>query len=145
MSAIMRKMIMVGRCERMYCAQKLNADLPGFYHSYILAVCRNPGMSQECLARHLCFNKSSVARHLSNLEKNGYVERKTSPKDKRELMVFPTQKMKELYPEILKITMQWDELVAKSVTGEEMEIFHEILDKIVERSSQIVYSEEVES
>ena len=144
MSTIMRKMIMVERCERMYRAQKLNYDLPGFYHSYILAVCKNPGMSQEKLARYLCFNKSSVTRHLSNLEKNGYVERKTSPKDKRELLVFPTGKMEEIYPEVLEVTKQWDELIAKSVTDDEMNIFHQILDKIAERSSKIVYSEETQ-
>jgi len=137
----MRKMITVGRCERMYRAQQMKNEIPGFYHSYILAICRTPGMTQEMLARKLCFNKSSVARHLARLEKDGLVERKVSERDKRELLVYPTDKMLALKPEVVEVTMKWDALVAESVSEEEMRIFHEILDKIEKRSLEIVYPE----
>ena len=142
MSTIMRKMIMIGRCERMYRAQNMSCDMPGFYHSYILAICRNPGMTQDMLAKHLCFNKSSVTRHLTRLEKDGLVERRVSERDKRELLVYPTGKMLDLKPEVLKITRKWDELISESVSDEEMKIFHEILEKISARSLEIIYPED---
>ena len=142
MSTIMRKMITVNRCERIYRAQEMNDEIPGFYHSYILFICKNPGMSQEVIAKELCFNKSSVTRHLSKLEKDGYVTRQVSEKDKRELLVLPTQKMLDTLPEVKKITNRWDNLIAESVSDEEMVIFREILDKITSRSLEIVYPED---
>ena len=142
MSTIMRKMITVSRCERIYRSQEMKDEIPGFYHSYILFICKNPGKSQEVIAKELCFNKSSVTRHLSKLEKDGYVTRRVSEKDKRELLVFPTEKMLDMLPEVKKITKRWDNLIAESVSDEEMIIFKEILDKITSRSLEIVYPED---
>lgn len=142
MSDIMRKMIIIGRCERMYRSEHMSEEIPGFYHSYILAICRKPGMSQEGLARVLCFNKSSVTRHLARLEKDGLVERVVSERDKRELLVFPTDKMLKMREEVLKITENWNELISQSVSDDEKEVFYEILEKISKRSQEIVYPEE---
>ena len=75
MSTIMRKMNVISRCEAIYRGQQLPGELPGIYHSYILTISRSPGMTQDWLARYLCVNKSSVTRHLSHLEKEGYIER----------------------------------------------------------------------
>ena len=50
MSTIMRKMNIISRCETIYRAQRL-PELPGIYHSYALTICKNPGFSQERLAK----------------------------------------------------------------------------------------------
>ncbi len=142
MSTIMRKMTIISRCERMYRSQQMSEEIPGFYHSYVLAICRNPGMRQETLARHLCFNKSSVTRHLVKLEKDGLVERIVSKKDKRELLVYPTDKMLKMRDEVVKITGEWNNLISEAVSEEEKNVFYEILEKISARSQEIVYPEE---
>ena len=87
----------------------------------------------------LCINKSSVTRHLTYLENNGYINKKTSPGDRREQLVFPTDKMLLVYDEVLRISREWNLLVAEGITEEELEIFHRISDKLVEKSQQIVY------
>lgn len=142
MSTIMRKMNVISRCEAIYRTQQLTGELTGIYHSYILIICRKPGMTQDWLARYLCVNKSSVTRHLSHLEKEGYIERKVCPQDKRELLVYPTQKMLDIHPEVVRITRKWNALVAEDITEEEMELFHDILERLLDKSQEIVYGGE---
>lgn len=141
MATIMRKMNVISRCEAIYRSQESSLGLPGIYHSYIFAICRNPGQSQDALAKYLCINKSSVTRHLSCLEKEGYIERRISQEDKRETLVYPGKKMLDILPEVTEITRRWNTLVAEGISEEELEIFHKIMDRMLERSLEIVYSE----
>lgn len=140
MATIMRKMNVISRCEAIYRSQKSSLGLPGIYHSYFFAICREPGQTQDALAKFLCVNKSSVTRHLCCLEKEGYIERITGKEDKREILVYPTQKMIDLLPEVAEITNRWNSLVAEGISQEELEIFHKIMDRMLERSLEIVYT-----
>ncbi len=143
MATIMRKMNVISRCEAIYRSQKSSLGLPGIYHSYFFAICREPGQTQDALAKFLCVNKSSVTRHLCCLEKEGYIERVTGKEDKREILVYPTQKMIDLLPEVAEITNRWNSLVAEGISQEELEIFHKIMDRMLERSLEIVYTGEI--
>ncbi len=144
MATIMRKMNIISRCESMYRTDRSKEHLEGIYHSYIFAICAKPGTTQDGLAKHLCKNKSNVTRHLNFLETNGFIERKVSEKDKRETLVYPTQKMLDILPEVKKITLDWNTLIAEGISAEELEIFHSVLDRMLDKSREIVYGYEVE-
>ncbi|MBQ4087619.1 MAG: MarR family transcriptional regulator [Clostridia bacterium] len=140
MATIMRKMNVISRCEALYRSRESSEQLPGLYHSYVLAICRNPGMTQDALAHTLCISKSSVARHLAVLEKDGYITRTPGEEDRRELLVFPTQKMQDIHPDVVAITKRWNALLAESFTEEELLLFHNMLDKMFDKSMEIVYA-----
>ncbi|MBQ4518106.1 MAG: MarR family transcriptional regulator [Clostridia bacterium] len=142
MATIMRKMNMISRCESLYRTAQKTVNLPGLYHSYVLAICHQPGNSQDFLAKHLCMNKSSVARHLSFLENEGYIHRETSPEDKRELLVFPTEKMLDIHPLVVSITKEWNTRLTEGISEEELALFHRILEKMTETSQSILRIEE---
>ncbi len=131
MSTLARKMSTISRCINLYRNKLAPKDLPGICHGYVFAIYNNPGMTQDWLANHLFINKSTVARHLAKLENAGYVERKTSPKDKRELLVYPTHKMKDIYPKIREITLGWNTIISEEISSEELEAFNSMLDKIL--------------
>ncbi len=140
MASVMRKMNVLSRCEDIYRSRQSTEGLQGIYHSYVFAISKTPGLSQDGLAKYLCINKSSVTRHLSYLEERGYVERKVSEKDKRELLVYPTEKLINARPEIANITGQWNELIAYDISPDELEAFHVVLDKMVNRATELIYS-----
>ena len=140
MPAISRGLNILSRCIAMYRTQQYpNDDFLPVHYSYVLAICNNPGMSQDKLAKHLCLNKSNVTRHLTQLEKNGYVERRASETDKREMLVFPTEKMKEAFVEVRRITDDWNKMLSADFSEEELTVFSRILDKMIERSIEMVY------
>ena len=63
MPTIMKQMNAISRAQSVFRGEALNnGELGGCHHSFVLAICYNPGMSQEQLARHICLNKSTVAR-----------------------------------------------------------------------------------
>ncbi len=140
MAMFMRKLNIIARCAGMYRTQNSSVQLPGIYHSYVFAICKNPGMSQDKIAKHLCMTKSSVTRHLAYLEQNGYIERKPSEADKREMLVYPTGKMTSIHAEVVQIAKKWTALLSEGIGEEEMDTFLNVLDKIQIRATEITES-----
>ena len=127
MPTIMKQMNAISRAQSVFRGEALNnGELGGCHHSFVLAICYNPGMSQEQLARHICLNKSTVARTLTYLEEKGYVIRRPSEADKRITLVYPTAKMEEVLPrlqkqEIRPLTLDTDQILCLPVRTESQE------------------------
>ena len=134
----------ISRSQAIYRCRKISADdLQSGHYAYALAICRNPGRSQEELARELCVNKSTVARNLTILEEKGYIERKPIPHDKRQFSIFPTEKMLTIIPEIRTASQEWMALLSENISNDEMEIFDSVLCRMEAKARQITeYQEE---
>ena len=57
--------------------------------------------------------------------------------------MYPTRKLKSVYPTIRDITQQWNSMIADAISEEELENFNRILDKIMEKSIGINSEKEV--
>ncbi len=135
MPSIMRMMNIISRCEGLYRTDKLKGtDLNAVHHSYIFAICKHPGISQDELARHICINKSNVTRNLAYLEQKGYVERRQSESDKRVTLVYPTDKMLAVLPSVRKTVREWNEYISENISEEELSAFKAVLERITERA-----------
>ncbi len=132
---IMRMMNMISRGEGAYRTRRLGEEsVWGYRHSFILAICNSPGMPQDSLARALCLNKSTIARTLSQMEDDGLVIRKACESDKRRTLVYPSDKMLEIYPRVKNITREWNELLAEGISEGELEAFRRVLSLMYERA-----------
>ena len=101
MAKFMKMLNNISRSQAIFRAGRVGAeDLPSGQYAFVLAICREPGRSQEELARELCLNKSTVARSLNYLEERGYVLREAMPGDKRRFSVYPTEKMLAVLPRV---------------------------------------------
>ena len=139
----MRKTNIISRCEGIYRQDKLkDSGLSACHHSYILAISHHPGMTQDQLAKHICIDKSGVTRHLSYLEKKGYVERRSDQHDKRAICVYPTQKMLDILPEVKQIVTDWNNYLTEDIDPEELDCFNRVLDQIAERAKKYIYEKE---
>lgn len=138
MPSIMRNMNTIGRCQGLYRSHKMpESDLCPIYHPFVFAICNNPGMSQDWLAKHLSLNKSTVARSLCQLESTGYAERRLHPEDKRVTLVYPTEKMLGILPTVRQVAREWTEEISRVITKEEMEQFCATLEKLAEEAKRI--------
>lgn len=135
MISIMKKINTISRCAVAYRNDVLkDKTLTPLYHSYVLIVSKNPGISQEELANKLCINKSNVTRGLSNLEEQGYVERKVDTTDKRVLKVYPTEKMLDALPKVKAALRDWNKYLTDDIDQEEIEIFQSVLERITQKA-----------
>ena len=104
--------------------------LRGCHANYIIALCAEPGISQEQLARRLYANKSNIARQIAFLEESGYVRRESDETDKRVMRVYPTEKALEILPLISEKEEEWEKFVTEDLTSGEIETARAILKKI---------------
>ena len=123
------------RCYSLFRAARLEAyGVTGYQYLYLTNICRAPGVSQDELAEKLIFNKSSVARQLATLEQNGFVERRRNEKDKRELLVFPTEKAREVLPVIDRAVADFREKLGEGLSKEEWEELERLLKRVQENA-----------
>lgn len=139
MSKFMKMLNNISRSQAVYRHGNIAADdLQSAHYAFILAVCREPGRSQEELAKELCVNKSTVARHITCLEENGYVSREPLPQDKRQFSVFPTEKALAVLPEIKAVSADWMTLLSEGIPSEDLDVFDTVLRRMEEKARDII-------
>ena len=143
MSKFMKMLNNISRSQAVYRHNKISADdLQTTHYAFVLAICREPGRSQEELAKELCLNKSTVARNLNCLEEKGYITRNALPMDKRQFSVHPTEKMLAVLPEIKSASGEWMSLLSEGISKEELEIFNSVLERMETRARDIIQDQE---
>ena len=143
MPKFMKMLNNISRSQAIYRHSKISdCDLHPGHYAFALAICREPGRSQEELARELCINKSTVARNLTCLEERGYVSRQALSNDKRQFSVYPTEKMLAVMPEIRKASAEWMDLLSEGIPEAELEVFNSVLERMQKRASEIIGGQE---
>lgn len=141
MEQISRYISRTSRLARQYRHKRLEPyGLNGIHHTYILNICRNPGISQEQLASLIFVNKSNVARQLAILEENGYVRRHPGEKDRREMLVFPTEKAEAIVDVVLGVLQDWNSSILEDFLPEQREMLSLAMEKIMNRAREVVDS-----
>ncbi len=137
MLPLIKAINITSRCSTLYYSEKMEPfGITGIQHSYISNICRNPGISQESLARMIYVNKSNVARQLAHLENTGFITRSPSENDKREILVFPTEKAQKIYDDIHRILGEWNEYLMDGLTDPERESLTSAMQKMADRASE---------
>ena len=143
MSRFMKMLNNISRSQAIYRHSRVSAeDLQTTHYAFVLAICREPGRSQEELAQELCINKSTVTRNLNYLEEKGYILRNLLPNDKRQFSVYPTKKMLGFLPEIQQASTEWMRLLADGIPEEELKIFDSVLVRMQDKARQIIEKQE---
>lgn len=91
--------------DRVLAPYGLNAS----QYMYIVEVCEHPGLTQDRFFQIFYIHPSNVTRAIVALEKLGFLERRSNPKDRRTFCVYPTQKALDIYPEITRLRRAWQE------------------------------------
>ena len=143
MAKFMKMLNNISRSQAVYRKQSLpDSDLCAAHHAFVFAICREPGRTQDEIAKELCINKSTAARNLNALEENGYIERVPSPSDKRCLFVYPTDKMLSVLPKVQDVARDWMSALSEGISEEELEIFNSVLSRMQDRAKAIAFGEE---
>lgn len=135
MARIMRNVGEVWRCANLYRTEEYEALGIGSYQdSYIVDICAHPGVTQEQLSKIMYVHKSNVARQVSSLEEKGFVERRPDPADRRNLLVYPTQKAVAVLDKIRAVHAQWRERLLEGFSEEERAAIGVYLERLAENA-----------
>ena len=135
MPYIVKTMNEIVRCGMQYRNEKLAPfGLKSSHASYLLEICRSPGISQDTLAKRICFNKSNIARQIAVLEEGGFVRRKPGAEDKRVMELYPTEKTLELMPQIRQVLRSWRSYLMEGLSEEEIAVLDKALTSMRSRA-----------
>ena len=135
----MRQISITYRCAMRFREDQLaDTGLAGCHTPYLTTLYRQPGISQEEVSRQLSVNKSSVARQLAVLEKNGYVRREPSATDKRLMLVFPTDKALDIKDRLFRCYHDWSSYLTQDFTDEEQQLLSRLMVRIAQRAEDYV-------
>lgn len=139
MPKFMKNLGEVWRCANLYRTEQFESLVIGSYQdSYIIEICKQPGIAQEKLAGLIYVHKSNVARQLNSLEEKGFVTREPDPNDKRNLLVYPTEKAKAALPVIRQVHRRWNELVLGGLSEEEQEAVARYMALLSENAKRVI-------
>lgn len=118
------------RYTKMYLDRLLEPlGLNSSQHMYIVRICQNPGITQDQFFKLFYIHPSNITRALTFLEKEGFLEKKTNPKDKRTCRLYPTEKAETACAQIKQICMDWNNRVLKGFREEEKQLFLDFLER----------------
>lgn len=139
MPKLMRTLNSISRCQSVFRGRTVDAeDLYPAHYAFVLAICHAPGRSQEELARALCLDKSTVARSLACMEKHGYITRTANESDRRQFLVYPTEKMLDVCPRIQSANKEWNDMIEEGIPSEELEVFYRVLSRMEESARKVL-------
>ncbi|WP_100405558.1 MarR family winged helix-turn-helix transcriptional regulator [Bacillus solitudinis] len=78
------------------------------------------GLTQYQLVDRLAKDKTNIARMASNLEKKGFIKRTHCQDDRRSVKLYLTPLGKELGEEIIPLAEEFDKVVCKGISNEEL-------------------------
>ena len=135
MPTLMGSINVIARCARLYRNDMLKKyGIHGTMDAIILRVCKQPGLSQDEIAKLVCIDKSNASRKVAKLVEIGYLYREPSGKDRRVQLVYPTEAGLELCEEIRRILRQWSSDMTKGLPEEQAQIMLDGLQMILERA-----------
>ena len=139
MASLMRFVNRTARCFTLYRNNQLeNEGINGYQHLYIIKICKQPGISQDALVREIYVNKSSVARQLSLLEQNGWIRREPWPEDRRQLLVYPTEKALRLYTKVLQVRESWNQRLLEDFAEDEKILLCDMMERVMQKAAYLL-------
>ncbi|WP_421903862.1 MarR family winged helix-turn-helix transcriptional regulator [Maridesulfovibrio sp.] len=125
----------MGRLHKAILAEKLKSvGITYGQVGFIMQSLRYPGRSQDELSMILSVDKAATARAVANLVKLGLLYREENPENRRQKLVYPTEKAEKIKEDLLKELMAANEIMISGLSGEEAEKLMELMGKVIDTS-----------
>lgn len=98
---------------------------------YLFVVINNPGINQVQMIKLLDREQSIVTKQISNLVKNGWLEKRKSTIDHRQTELYPTSKTLDNIDDITEITEKVSAEVTSNLSEKESATLQKLLQKVL--------------
>lgn len=136
-SSIGRYISIIHRYFRIYLDRELREYNIGSGQFHILKVLYDhDGISQDEIGKYLNQDKSTTAKNIKKLVKEGYIIRRVDRADRRAYKIYLAEKARRIKPKILKILRRWTDILSTGFKGEEKEEALNKLSKMTENAQE---------
>lgn len=107
---------------------------------FFMALHHNNGITQEGLTALVGVDKAATARAVKSLEEKGFLIREEDKNDRRNNLLFSTDKAKELYPSVKEALLTLNSSITSGISEKEQEEIYHYL-KIMEQNFSMICNE----
>ena len=97
----------------------------------LFALWKNDGLSIIDLAKETGLSKSTLTSMLDRLEKSGHIRRVHSTEDRRKILVYLTEKNKQLQSSYIRVSQEMTEIFYANFTAQERDQFDNFLNRLL--------------
>lgn len=131
-------MIKIAREHRKNVDKRISAlGIHPSQHHLLMYLSKNGDCTQNSLADAMEISAATVAVSLKKLEKGGYIEKRISPGDGRSNLIALTPKGEDVVIRSKQIFEEMDQRCFDSLTEEELEQFHNIMERIIKNLKEM--------
>ena len=105
-------------------------DLARGQYLYVVRIYEHPGIISEQLSNLIKVDRTTIARAVKKLEKNGFIERKNDPTNKKIKRLYVTEKGRKIYPFIIRENQYSNNEALKGFSVEQAHRVHDYLVRI---------------
>lgn len=128
---VLREMGMASRAlDAMANAEFKKLDLARGQFVYLVRIYEHPGIIARDLAKLILMDKTTIARAVAKLEKNGLIVRRSDPANHRIKRMYVTKKGAELYPFIIRENEHSNEVALQGFSPQEAQQAHDYLQRM---------------
>lgn len=98
---------------------------------YIMSTMEHGSMTQDELSTFIRVDPAATTRALKSLEKKGLVKREVNPKNRRQKLVSPTDKTREIYGKLVPILQRHNEVMLDGFTDDEKATVLKAMDRVL--------------
>lgn len=120
--------------------EKLNQfELCSGHRVFIKRIYENPGITRDTLKNIVHVHASNVTRAIDYMEEKGYITKSLKEDDKRICLLYPTEKLKEVYDVLVQAEKEWTNIITDGLTEEELETYKKFLTISTELSVKYIH------
>src|SRR5699024_5696017 len=103
---------------------------------YLVRIYENPGIIQEQLVEMLKIDRATASRAIKNMENNGLITKKSQKENKKNKLLYATEKGEELYSFIIRENEHSNSVALEGLTETEITTLVKLLDKVKNNISE---------
>lgn len=107
------------------------------YRAILFCLAQNDGITQLEISKRVGIKPPTTSVALSKMEAEGYVTRRTAKDDLRKILVTLTPKGRDIVNGMLDVFFEFDKIIAKVLTAEELDTLKNLLTIVKKRVSII--------
>lgn len=106
---------------------------------FIKKICENPGITRDNLKNIVHVHPSNTTRTIDYLHEKGYIEKQINEDDKRICLLYPTDKLKEVYNYLIDVEKEWINIITKGLKEDEVDNYIKYLNLSTELSIKYIH------
>ena len=131
------------RCNQKHFDKLLSEYDIGYTQLILLTqIYEREGISMNELAVTGVFDKGTITKSVQRLEQLSYLRVENSETDKRQKLLYTTDKTQEIMPELYRMRSEWKSYLCSDVSDDELDAYYKVQSKLIEKARE--YTCEVE-